>query len=568
MKKIKINSYIWALLSLFLVGSCTDPLNEEIGVINAETAIVKDLVYTLTDDDYDIADDACDCANGNFSDEDDVKENIPLILAEIFPALGKQSSAIVTYNFFRGNNEGVGTYLDAVNAERYEVSSADYAGISSAAGDAGFFNNTTTVEDNISNILNTNISGPADGDLIAVTYNRAGIEYSDINFTEIYDEGFDGITDLDVSDFDLYSITGDQVWHKYTSSYPYDAARISGFSGGNQPNEDWMITPQIDLSGFSNAELRLQQVLNFLGDGEFGTDIAVMVSTDYTNDPAIATWESLEFNLNPAGDSWDPFDSKASLSDYENEQIYIGFYYGSTVDFAPNWRVIDVNISDGDEIDIVTYNEFYEYDAGTTSWIRSGEDEAYFLSSSDYDAMGAPGTFDNFSSSVNPDNYLPRFLSDSFPFAQEGDEQIMIYDYFSSSSGVQVRGDFYTFTSGVWVEYDWEIENSFGFGHNGTAWEPDNTIKYTLGSADYTSIAAAYAVLNAAGSESMGSFGNYDLTLWSSQEIFDSITARMEEIFPTVTDQKYLVEYSVWRPGSGTELIHIVWNGSAYVLVE
>ena len=94
----------------------------------------------------------------------------------------------------------------------------------------------------------------------------------------------------------------------------------------------------------------------------------------------------------------------------------------------------------------------------------------------------------------------------------------------------------------------------------------DNTIKYTLGPDDFSSIAEAFAGINSAGSDSMSDFGNYDLTLWSSDQIFESITARLLEIFPAVEGQKYNVSYSVWRPGSGVDEIKVIYDGSAYVL--
>ena len=107
MKKLKNYSFLWALASIFLVFGCEDPLKDDIDAINETESVAsaKELVYTLTDDDYDVADDACDCARfGNFSSEEDVRAGIPAVLSNNFVALGAGSTAAVTYKFFNGSS--------------------------------------------------------------------------------------------------------------------------------------------------------------------------------------------------------------------------------------------------------------------------------------------------------------------------------------------------------------------------------------------------------------------------------------------------------------------------------
>lgn len=47
----------------------------------------------------------------------------------------------------------------------------------------------------------------------------------------------------------------------------------------------------------------------------------------------------------------------------------------------------------------------------------------YYLSSADFDSMGEgsgqPGQYDNFGSSISPDDYLPTFLGLTFPYAKK-----------------------------------------------------------------------------------------------------------------------------------------------------
>jgi hypothetical protein len=568
MKNIKINSYIWVLASLFLVFACADPLEDDLKRINATSSIQKELVYTLTSDDYEIADKACDCAGfGNFGSEDDAKANIPLILNELYPALGSGSSVKVTYDFFRGSFTGIAPYTAA---PAYVLSDANYSSVNTEFGGNGdfFFNNTTKAETYLPGILAANIASPADGDLSAVTYNYAAFEYSAVNNKSFINEDFQSY-DVDNDDlgaiYQLSDTQGDEAWFLYSSSSGYQAARVGGFANGmNNANMDRLILPQIDLTGTTDPILKLNHVVNFLGDGVYDSDVAVMISTDYDGtDATTATWTVLPLDVWPVGDSYDRLDSKASLAAYANQQIYISFYYKSTTVYAPQWRVISIVVDEGVPFETVKTKEFYSYNNSLSRW-ESATNQAYFLSSADFNSMGLT----TFGSSNSADDYLPQFLGKLLPFGKEGDEQIVIYDYVSSSSGPQVRGDFYVFTNGIWSEYQSVVPVDFSFGHDGSTWVPDNTIKYTLGGDDYTAIAAATLTSNSGGSSSMDSFGNYDISLWSSAQIFSTITDRLVVIFPTVVDQKYLVTYATWEPGAGTGTIHVIWDGTAYVPVE
>jgi hypothetical protein len=556
-KIMKYFTFLSMILALCMMQAC-DPLEDEIDGLEIPTTVSADLEITLTEDDYDLVDQSFP----NFGSEEDARNLIPIILTENFPALGGGSSALVTYDLFRGSAPGLSTYT---GADSYELSADDYSSADPDAGEAGFFNNSVTAEDNIPGILAANITSPADGDLVGVTYEFAEIEYDEISGVEIYAENFEGIADLNA--FETFSLEGDQMWHLYMSSSPYYAARMSGFDGGSVANEDWLVLPEIDLSGLSQPVLRLEQVVNFCGSCEIGVDVAVRISTDYTGDPTTTTWTDLELDQWPAGDSYDIYNSEVSLEDYVGQAVRIGFYYKSTTDYAPQWRLITILVDQGEAVPTIRKNRFYEFSGG--EWEAVSENEVYYLSSADYDAMGAPGNFDNFSSSVPAADYLPALLRLKYPYAQEEDEIFVIYKYFSSSAGgVQTRGDFYTFTGGVWEVYESIGAQTLSFGHNGNTWVPDNTIKYTLTGADYVAMAEASADWNPAGSQSMGTFGNVDVSLWSEEQIIQVIGARLIELFPTVVDQKYLVSYDTWEPGAGVRTIHLIYNGSEYVKVE
>jgi len=557
---MKFNKIYIAILALIATVSIScDPLEDEVNEIEASLEEVQDVEYTLNDDDYDLADEACDCAGfGNFGSDDDVKANIPLILEANFPALGEGSSALVNYQFFRGGSDLVDPYTDA---ERYVLSSDDYA---STSAEANFFNEDVRVEDNISSILNANIDSPEDGELVAASFKESEADYSDFTFQENFDGG-------DLGEMDESSVDGDETWEWGSSSSGYRYAAMSGRPDDeNLPNEDWLVTPALDLTTRTGGTttLRITQVLAFLGDGEVGTDIAVFISPNYTGDVNTATWVNLtsSFNQFPTGDGadFDRYNTQVNLAAYEGMIVHVGFFYKSTADYSPLWRIADVSVDNGSPIDIVTKNVFYEYNESTSYWTELNNN-AYFLSSADFDEMGG---LSNFGSSISPDDYLPQFLNNFAPFAQEEDEQIIVYDYVSSSSGPQVRGDLYTFLNSEWVKYESEISTSLNFGHDGNTWVPDNTVKYTITAADFAEIGKAENGLgNPAALDNLNTFGNFG-TQWSTPEIYEAIGFILKLRFPnSEVGQKYLVTYNTF-PAGDLQVLLILDASGEYVVVE
>ena len=75
-----------------------------------------------------------------------------------------------------------------------------------------------------------------------------------------------------------YNVTGTQEWYYNSFGNPSDSATMSGFSGGAQLNEDWLISLPIDLSSVPSAFLTFQTVKRYDGN-----DIEVFYATDYAD---------------------------------------------------------------------------------------------------------------------------------------------------------------------------------------------------------------------------------------------------------------------------------------------
>ena len=109
MKKI-----IYVLAILGIVTTSCNPNEDIYDELDAQVdPIVGDVVYTLTDDDYD----DLNLNYGNFNSTEDAKEMIPSLLSDIFPVWGLGSSALVSFNVYNP----VSTY----ESEIREISAAE-----------------------------------------------------------------------------------------------------------------------------------------------------------------------------------------------------------------------------------------------------------------------------------------------------------------------------------------------------------------------------------------------------------------------------------------------------------
>lgn len=131
---------------------------------------------------------------------------------------------------------------------------------------------------------------------------------------------------------------------------------------------------------------------------------------------------------------------------------------------------------------VTDITDYYSFDG--TAW--SLVPNVYVLTADDYDAMGAPGAYNNFSSSVPPEDYLPIFLKNTYPYAQNGDIKVIVYKYYSGSTKTYAKE--YHFDGTDWNEYNAIVQVTNQFMNNGEKWVFDPTETITMTHADYTTI--------------------------------------------------------------------------------
>lgn len=194
------------------------------------------------------------------------------------------------------------------------------------------------------------VAGLATG---SITHNSAGATEKSLTLTG---EGFDpGNLSFDFnsctvagepgSGFIQYSSTGAQVWNCTNfGRNGTNGIQINGYSAGVVENEDWLISPPMDLSAGFNIP-----VLRFWSRTEFsGPAIQVLISTNYagSGDPAAASWTVLPAILpGTASNVWTLSDN-IDLSAYKTSNVYVAFKYISTAALgAARWTLDDVQVA-------------------------------------------------------------------------------------------------------------------------------------------------------------------------------------------------------------------------------
>src|SRR6056297_1734925 len=154
----------------------------------------------------------------------------------------------------------------------------------------------------------------------------------------------------DLGTFTTFNVNGAQVWE--WADYDNGSAYMSGYDGASVPNEDWLVSPSIDLTGKTNVTMVIREAINDVGgtyasSADIYNNVQILVSTDYdgTSDPSTqGTWNELTGISRPAGDSW-TFESSGDidLSTYDGESaFYIAFKYVSSDTQNVAWEVGNV----------------------------------------------------------------------------------------------------------------------------------------------------------------------------------------------------------------------------------
>lgn len=102
--------------------------------------------------------------------------------------------------------------------------------------------------------------------------------------------------------FTAQSVKGAQTWRINTQ---FKNANISGYdSGSSHENEDWLISPAMNLTDTKAGYVTFSHTWNKGDVSKMKSEITLWFTTNYTGDPATTQWEQATIPNYPSGTDW------------------------------------------------------------------------------------------------------------------------------------------------------------------------------------------------------------------------------------------------------------------------
>lgn len=458
---------------------------------------------------------------------------VPFLLKTQYPYADLGSTAMVTYAF----NEARPAYLDAfANASVYTLNNADYA--SSGSNALGFYPGVNAAN-YLDDVLAANIPSPTAGEIKLVKYSQY-TETPVITTTTNYllEENFN----FGSTAGNLTALTNTWTAHSGTTGfvgYATSSLSMAGYPstglGGSatiatagvedinkkftaQNSGTVYFSALVNLSavgtgayffhvyeyGTGNFRARIGAKDNGAGKILFGlsssASVQVYGTTAYELNTTYLVVASYNIdngvsNLYILSEPTTTMPSTPEVSDTGTagtitDAVAIRQAFGGPagtfdgVRVAKTWGDLFIN-NVTVTIEGKKTNEEVYYQYAANKWTPA--QGIYVVTVDDYDSMGTaagqPGRFNNFDSTMPPENYLPTLLAKLYPYAQNGNKQIVAYKYFSG--GLQTRVDEYIFQAGKWSKPSSVISKTEQFVFSNTGWVFDPTVKIVMGTSDY-----------------------------------------------------------------------------------
>jgi len=539
MKKI-----IYLVMVIGLVFTACDPMEDIYDDLDAqENVITGDIAFTLSDEDYE----TLELSFGNFSSIEDAKTMIPGLLEDKYPVWGKGALANVTFNLY-----------DPIIVEDYAVTSSDY----DALIDMGDIQGAHLSSSNdINDFFTYKYSQSKDGSYVNLTYNKLSEKIAYTLTDDDYDlvgngnyDNFDIRTGKAEEDIEVRRTKIETILLENFPDTPVNQQYLVSYAAFNNSYENVVLEMLLEFDGASyNMVTGIEYTLT---DADF-TLIGTELSTKYP-DPAAS-----------AG-NYKNFDRRSDRSGYWSDDMII-----EALDIV--LKVLNPAAAEGTKysVDMAIYDGssgtltmLVELNGGsygripdslieeTTLFALTNNywDVPFTLAPDDYTEMGQ--NYPNFSDEDLAWYRIAIFLETEYPYAEAEDMVAVSYDLYDS--GVTTKYVNFVFNGSTWDAIPSVVESAIQFGHDGDVWVPDNTINYTLTSADYELVGN-------------GRYGNFDVRAGKAEE---SEEVRLEKIntillnnFPGAAEgQKYNVFYNVYSGANEVWNMEVIKVGTEYVL--
>ncbi|MDL2241432.1 DUF5689 domain-containing protein [Bacteroidales bacterium OttesenSCG-928-L03] len=155
-------------------------------------------------------------------------------------------------------------------------------------------------------------------------------------------------TDGNKGGFTTYSVSGAQEWDFHATTPAYGMI-MSGFTDKSNANEDWLISPAMDLTSTTEATLTFDHAINKGEVANVKTNHTLWISTNYSSGaPSSATWTQVTITTYPAGTDW-AFVSSGNISLPSSvigqNNVHFAFKYLCSDAESASWEIKNVRVT-------------------------------------------------------------------------------------------------------------------------------------------------------------------------------------------------------------------------------
>ena len=139
-----------------------------------------------------------------------------------------------------------------------------------------------------------------------------------------------------------YDVAGPQSW-----MIDYHTAKMTGYAGGSNANEDWLISSPVAVTGVNEAKVSVTYSAQY--QNADNGDVSLQVSTDYVygNDPTSATWTNMQTTY-PNTSSFNDFQTvETSLNDFIGQNVTVAIKYTSTDAQSRTIEIQSITVQEG-----------------------------------------------------------------------------------------------------------------------------------------------------------------------------------------------------------------------------
>ena len=534
---------IYIIMVLGLVFTSCDPMDDIHSAIDAqEEVITGEITITLSDEDYD----DLNLSYGNFSSLDDAKTMIPGLLADKYPVWGNGSLVNVSFNLY-----------NPIRVQNYTVTSSDYEALSKA-----HLSNSNDIND----FFTYKYSQAEEGSYVSLTYKKLAEQ---IAYT-LTDDDYALVGNGNYDNFDIRTGKGEE-------DIEVRREKIETILLNNFPDTPVNQKYSVSYAAFNNSyqNVVLEMILEF-----DGTNYNQVTGTEYeltSADVDLIATELADTYPGPAANvaQYRSFDRRTTSGNYWTDEMLVDAFdvvlknldptAVEGTKYAVTFVVYDGTTHDESmllQLDGGSYGKLPDslIELTTLFALTSEWAEPFTLTKDDYTAMGQK--YPNFSDEDLAWYRIGIYLKSMYPYAEADDMIAVSYDLYSGSVDTEYVN--FVFDGTSFNAIPSVVEKTIKFGHDGSVWVPDNTIKYTLTQADYDSLGTEYG--------SPGYYNNFDVregndNYESPEAILAYINTILLNNFPGMAEgQKFTVLYDVYSGTAEVWEMKVVLSGGVYVL--